>query len=45
MLTRTGNYRPTHFLHRAGAISQISDAMPNSIDYDEHTQRLLVGTG
>ena len=28
-----------------GAISQISDAMPNSIDYDEHTQRLLVGTG
>ena len=28
-----------------GAISQISDAMPNSIDYDEHTQRLLIGTG
>ena len=28
-----------------GAISRISDAMPNSIDYDEHTQRLLIGTG
>ena len=28
-----------------GAISQISDAMPNSIDYDGHTQRLLIGTG
>ena len=30
---------------RDGAISRISDAMPNSIDYDEHTQRLLIGTG
>ena len=28
-----------------GAISRISDAMPNSIDYDEHTQCLLIGTG
>ena len=28
-----------------GAISLNSDAMPNSIDYDEHTQRLLIGTG
>ena len=28
-----------------GMISQISDAMPNSIDYDEHTQRLLIATG
>ena len=38
-----GKRRPS--IPKDGAISQISDAMPNSIDYDEHTQRLLIGTG